>query len=100
MMLHSCVLSASNNSHWCRMMISERPDVEAKICAELNAVGVLATPERPNPRPIELVDLNSLKYFDNVCKVWCLGSKMLACPQSTLIQSSSNHPSIEAMLEL
>ena len=37
--------------------------------AELDAAGLLATPQRPNPRPMELADLNKLPYFINVCKV-------------------------------
>ena len=47
----------------------QRPDVEARITAELDAAGLLATPQRPNPRPMELADLNELPYFINVCKV-------------------------------
>lgn len=53
----------------CSFLISQRPDVEAKITAELAAAGLLASPENPNPRKMELADLNRLPYFVNVCKV-------------------------------
>lgn len=43
--------------------------METKILKELDALELLATEERPNPRPMELNDLNSMPYFDNVCKV-------------------------------
>lgn len=53
--------------------------MEAKICAELDAIGLLATPERVSPRPMELNDLNKLPYFVNVCKVSSCGACYRFC---------------------
>lgn len=52
----------------CSFLVSQRPDVEAKIVAELDSLGLLATPERPQPRHMELDDLAEMPYFTNVCK--------------------------------
>jgi hypothetical protein len=54
---------------FCRYLISQRPDVEAKIVAELEAEGLLATPLQPKPRDLQLSDLQKLSYLSCVCKV-------------------------------
>jgi hypothetical protein len=43
--------------------------VEAKICEELDAMGLLATPARPSPRPLRYEDLAELAYLGCVIKV-------------------------------
>ncbi len=50
-------------------MISQHPEVEAKVLAELDGLGLLVTPERPNPRPLEYDDLTKLTYTNNCIKV-------------------------------
>ena len=50
-------------------MISQHPDVERKVLAELDAVGLLVTPERPNPRPMEWDDFGKLSYTNACIKV-------------------------------
>lgn len=52
-----------------RYLLSQHPEVEAKLAAELDAAGLLVTPERPNPRPMEFGDLAALTYLSWVCKV-------------------------------
>lgn len=61
--------SAGNAMSWTLFLISQRPDVEARIAAELDCLGLLATVAHPRPRPMELSDLSRLPYFINVCKV-------------------------------
>jgi hypothetical protein len=51
-----------------RFLISQRPDVEAAITAELDAAGLLATRSRPSPPHIGLDDLARLPYLGCVCK--------------------------------
>jgi len=53
----------------CRYLISQRPEVEARIVAELGEAGLLATPENPTPRAFELNDMQNLPYLLCVCKV-------------------------------
>lgn len=53
----------------CRSMISQHPEVEAKVLAELDGLGLLVTPERPNPRPLEYDDLTKLTYTNNCIRV-------------------------------
>lgn len=51
-------------------MITQHPEVEEKVLAELDAYGLLVTPERPNPRLLEWDDLGKLTYTNNCIKVW------------------------------
>ncbi|CAL5229620.1 g12983 [Coccomyxa viridis] len=53
---------------WCIYAICQHPEVEAKVAAELDAVGLLATPDRPEPRCMEHVDLARLTYLQCVIK--------------------------------
>ena len=52
-----------------RYLISQHPEVEARLAAELDAAGLLVTPGRPQPRPLEHADLGRLTYLSWVCKV-------------------------------
>ena len=49
--------------------VSQHPEVEAKICAELEEHGLLVTPSRPHPRKVTYEDLGKLSYLDMVIKV-------------------------------
>ncbi|CAK0784537.1 hypothetical protein CVIRNUC_007741 [Coccomyxa viridis] len=53
---------------WCIYAICQHPEVEAKVAAELAAAGLLATPERPQPRCMEHADLARLPYLQCVIK--------------------------------
>ena len=53
----------------CRFMITQHPEVEKKVLAELDALGLLVTPERPNPRQLEWDDLGKLTYTNACIKV-------------------------------
>ena len=53
----------------CIYAICQNPEVEAKVVAELDAVGLLATPDRPEPRCMEHADLARLTYLQCVIKV-------------------------------
>ena len=50
-------------------MITQHPEVERKVLAELDTHGLLVTPDRPNPRPLEWDDLGKLTYTNNCIKV-------------------------------
>ena len=49
-------------------MISMHPEVEAKALAELDAHGLLVTPQRPTPRQLEWDDLGKLTHINNCIK--------------------------------
>jgi len=51
--------------------ICQHPEVEAKVAAELDALGLLATPDRPQPRCMEHADLARLTYLQCIIKVRC-----------------------------
>ena len=51
-----------------RYLISQHPGVEARIVAELEEVGLLASAEQPQPRDFQRADLAKLTYFGYVCK--------------------------------
>lgn len=53
---------------WSLYLLSQHPEVEAKIVAELDAAGLLATPARPEPRRLEWADLNKLVYMQAFIK--------------------------------
>ena len=52
-----------------RYLISQHPEVEARLAAELDAAGLLVTPARPQPRPLAHADLSRLVYLNCVLKV-------------------------------
>lgn len=56
----------------CRLMISQHHDVEAKVVAELDALGLLITPSRPQPRAMTFEDITALEYTICAIKV-CSG---------------------------
>ena len=56
----------------CRYLISQHPEVDAKLAAELDEAGLLVTPQRPAPRAMEYSDLARLTYLGWVCKVGTL----------------------------
>jgi hypothetical protein len=55
--------------HARRYLLSQHPEVERKLAQELDAAGLLVTPERPKPRAMEYTDLGRLTYLSWVCKV-------------------------------
>lgn len=52
-------------------MLASKP-----IAEELDSLGLLATPQRPQPRPIECDDIPKLVYLTAVIKVWDEPSRM------------------------
>ncbi len=48
--------------------VSQAPKVEASIVEELRSLDLLATAERPTPRPIQWDDVAKLTYLNNVIK--------------------------------
>ncbi|PRW50749.1 cytochrome P450 [Chlorella sorokiniana] len=49
-------------------LIARHPDVDSKLCAELEAAGLLATPQAPQPRQVAWEDLSRLPYLTAVVK--------------------------------
>ena len=49
--------------------MSQHAEVEAKAAAELDSLGLLATPQRPRPRAMVYEDLARLQYLSWVVKV-------------------------------
>ena len=52
-----------------RYYVSQHPEVEQKIAAELDSLGLLATADQPQPRPVAFDDIGKLTYLGNVVKV-------------------------------
>ena len=50
-------------------MVSQHPRVEDRLVRELDDLELLATPERPQPRPLTPSDLGKLPYLSCVIKV-------------------------------
>ncbi|CAL8465333.1 g4868 [Coccomyxa elongata] len=68
-MFFTAGLETSGNAiSWTLYLLSQHPDVERKLAQELDAAGLLVTPERPNPRPMEFADLAALPYLSWVSK--------------------------------
>ncbi len=53
----------------CRYLISQHPEVEARIVKELRSLDLLATPKRPDVRELEYEDLGKLQYLSCAIKV-------------------------------
>ena len=50
-------------------MLTQNPEVEAKVVAELDSLELLVTADRPNPRKVTYADLAKLEYLQAVIKV-------------------------------
>lgn len=48
--------------------MTQHPEAEAKLVAELREHGLLATPEQPTPRPIQWDDIPKLTYLQAALK--------------------------------
>lgn len=68
-----------------RYLISQHADVEARLAAELDAVGLLVTHERPQPRALQHEDVSRLTYLSCVCKVYCLILYYKICIRAKLL---------------
>ena len=58
--------------HWDvvrRYLISQHPEVEEKILAELDGLHLLKTEHNPKPREMTYADLSKLTYLNAVIKV-------------------------------
>ena len=53
----------------CRYLISQYPEVEAKILAELEGLQLLKTAQNLEPRGMSYADLSKLTYLNAVIKV-------------------------------
>ena len=50
-------------------LVSQHPEVEERICQELDQHQLLVTVARPSPRQVTFEDLGKLTYLDMVIKV-------------------------------
>lgn len=64
-----CTAATGHTAAWTLYSVSQNPSVEAKIVEELGGLGLLATPDKPVPRPIEWDDIQKLTYLNAVIKV-------------------------------
>ena len=62
--------TTGHSGAWLLYLVSQHPEVEAKICAELDQQGLLKSADRPNPRQVTYDDLGKLTYLDMAIKVW------------------------------
>ena len=73
-----CPFAATGHTAaWVVYTVSQHPKVEAKIVEELMSHDLLATPEKPQPRPIQWEDVPKLTYLTAVIKVAVLQSSTL-----------------------
>ena len=50
-------------------LLAQHPDAEARICEELQGLGLLAAKDAPSPRLLEYEDLAKLTYLNACLKV-------------------------------
>jgi hypothetical protein len=53
---------------WCLFAISTNPEVEDRVLAELDTLGLLAKAGYPEPRSLEVSDLGKLPYLNAAIK--------------------------------
>jgi cytochrome P450 len=69
LLLHSNVSGGCRNTAaWTLFMISRYPEIEARVVAELDSLGLLASPLKPNPRELCPDELTRLPYLTAVIK--------------------------------
>ena len=61
--------TTGHSGAWLLYLVSQHPQVEAKICQELDQHGLLVTADRPHPRKVTYDDLSKLSYLDMAIKV-------------------------------
>jgi hypothetical protein len=89
-------LSYRNTMAWCLFAISTHPEVEERVSAELDTLGLLAKPGYPEPRSLEVSDLGKLPYLNAAIKeamrlhtvrikrwLYCLSKKLHGSPSQT-----------------
>ena len=54
---------------WLQYLLSRHPEAEARVCQELEGLGLLATPANPTPRLVEYEDLAKLVFLSACVKV-------------------------------
>ena len=67
--IRMCCTCAGHTGTWALYLISQHPEVEAKVAAELDAAELLVTSARPQPRQCCYDDLARLPYLKCVIKV-------------------------------
>ncbi|KAK9827618.1 hypothetical protein WJX81_006830 [Elliptochloris bilobata] len=60
--------TTGHSGAWTLYLLSQYPEVEARVVAELDALELLVTPARPQPRELEWADLGRLTYLQAVIK--------------------------------
>lgn len=71
MLIQAFIYAFPMRKFLCRYAISQHPEVEQRICEELDALGLLVSPSQPQPRQFEHADLGKLTYLSCVIKVRC-----------------------------
>ena len=69
--LDTCPAGVETTGHslaWALHLITQHPGVEARVAAELDTLGCLATAERPHPRQLTQGDLCHLAYLSCAIK--------------------------------
>ena len=59
---------AGHSIAWTLYFLTKHPEVMAALEAELDAAGLLFTPQRPQPRQFTYADIGKLPYLDAVIK--------------------------------
>ncbi|KAK9819693.1 hypothetical protein WJX72_001295 [[Myrmecia] bisecta] len=60
--------TTGHTAAWILFLLSQHPDKEAKIVAELDAAGLLASKRQPQPRELVYEDLSKLTYLNAAIK--------------------------------
>lgn len=82
--IHMCCTRAGHTGTWALYLISQHPEVEARVAAELDAAELLVTSARPEPRRCCYDDLARLPYLKCVIKVSVASAVHAACPLAEL----------------
>lgn len=53
---------------WTLYLLSQHPEADARVAAELDSAGLLATPKQPCPRTLEWADLSGLPFLSACIK--------------------------------
>lgn len=57
-----CLQTTAHTICWTLFLLATHPEAEARLCAELDSLGLLASPDKPHPAPMQWEHLSQVSH--------------------------------------